>query len=130
MLLALGATMAWTSSSHAAAPCWQRVTADWSADGRVDRVYPLACYREAVSHLPEDLRSYSSAPDDIHRALLERRSIQSLSAVGERPVEPLAATDPGTGRSRAVMIIPGVIGFVAVAGLGTWLARSWARRPR
>ncbi len=37
----------------AASPCWQRLINDWY-DGRIDRQYGCACYREAVHHLPED----------------------------------------------------------------------------
>jgi hypothetical protein len=50
------------------ASCARAVLADW-ADGRIDRVYPIRCYREAMKSLPADLEVYSSAPDDIARAL-------------------------------------------------------------
>ncbi len=36
-----------------AAPCWRQLINDWY-DGRIDRQYGCACYREAVHHLPED----------------------------------------------------------------------------
>jgi hypothetical protein len=54
--------------SASAAPCWERILGDWS-DGRVDRTYTIACYHAALENLPEDVRLYSSAPDDIRRAL-------------------------------------------------------------
>jgi hypothetical protein len=41
---------------------------DWY-DGRIDHVYPIPCYRDAINHLPTDVAVYSSAHDDINRAL-------------------------------------------------------------
>lgn len=52
----------------AATPCWKLVLNDWS-NGRAIGTYPLHCYRDALRHLPEDLRDYSSASDDIEAAL-------------------------------------------------------------
>ena len=49
-------------------PCWQVLLNDWY-DGRIDHVYPIPCYREAINHLPTDVAVYSSARDDISRAL-------------------------------------------------------------
>jgi hypothetical protein len=56
-----------------AAPCWEAVVEDWYDNSRVDRTYPIHCYREALTNLPEDMRAYSSAPEDIARAM--RREI-------------------------------------------------------
>ena len=55
----------------AASSCATRLIADWR-DGRIDKTYPVACYRQALAHLPEDLRVYSSAQNDITRALQTR----------------------------------------------------------
>jgi hypothetical protein len=49
-------------------PCWSTLINDWY-DGRIDNVYPIHCYREALTHLPTDVETYSSARDDINRAL-------------------------------------------------------------
>ena len=57
-------------SATAATPCGEAVILDWS-DGTLDRVYSVACYRDALARLPEDLRAYSTAPEDIERALLD-----------------------------------------------------------
>jgi hypothetical protein len=51
--------------------CARTLVADW-ADGRIDRTYPLSCYREALKTLPTDLEVYSSAPDDIASAMRNR----------------------------------------------------------
>ena len=58
--------------------CAQRVIRDWYSGGRVDRVYPLGCYRAAIRSLPEDVLQYSNADRDIARALAYAR--QGLSA--------------------------------------------------
>ena len=42
-------------------PCWKQVISDWY-DGRIDH--------EAIAHLPEDVQTYSSAKDEINRALM------------------------------------------------------------
>lgn len=61
----------WNMAGAAAAErkCATAVAADWAVDGRVDRRYPASCYHAAIDSLPEDLRAYSSAEDDIRRAL-------------------------------------------------------------
>ena len=68
--LAAGLLMALSTAGQAAAatPCWKKVLNDWS-NGRAIGSYPLHCYRDAIRHLPEDLRDYSSAADDINAAL-------------------------------------------------------------
>ena len=51
--------------------CESRLLRDWT-DGRIDGIYPVACYRLALRSLPADLEVYSSAHDDIAQALSER----------------------------------------------------------
>jgi hypothetical protein len=46
---------------------------DWY-DGRIDGTYPLHCYQDALKHLPSDVDTYSSARDDIERALASARA--------------------------------------------------------
>lgn len=77
----------------AAAPCWQQVVSDW-ADGGIGSTYPVHCYREALARLPEDLRIYSSAEDDIRRALINpstRRTHGAVRLLQSRSSEPKAA---------------------------------------
>ena len=73
-------------SATAKPPCGEAVILDWS-DGRIDRTYAVACYRDALARLPEDLRAYSTAPEDIERALLERARADSPAEApaGEAP---------------------------------------------
>ena len=55
--------------ASAAVPCWKALINDWY-DGRIDFTYPASCYTDAIQHLPQDVDTYSSAKDDIRRALL------------------------------------------------------------
>jgi hypothetical protein len=64
-VLALGAA----APAGAAVPCWKALINDWY-DGHIDQTYPIACYQQAIAHLPQDVSTYSSAKDDIQRALL------------------------------------------------------------
>jgi hypothetical protein len=52
-------------------PCWKTLINDWY-DGRIDGIYPIHCYRDALKHLPADVDQYSSARDDIKQALQKR----------------------------------------------------------
>ena len=56
--------------ASAAVPCWKALINDWF-DGRIDHVYPVVCYSQAIQHLPHDVEAYSSAKDDILRARLD-----------------------------------------------------------
>src|SRR5262245_48389982 len=49
--------------------CGQRVIRDWYSGGRVDKVYPLPCYRAAIRALPDDVLQYTDAGAAIERAL-------------------------------------------------------------
>ena len=49
--------------------CGDDVVGDWYDNGRVDKVYPLHCYDDAIDGLPVDVVDYSSAKEDIQRAL-------------------------------------------------------------
>lgn len=62
-----------TATAAKASSCAKAVIADWFDNGRVDRVFPQRCYREAIKILPVDVRDYSSAREDILRALLYAR---------------------------------------------------------
>ena len=57
--------------ASAAPPCWKVLLNDW-LDGRIDQLYKVSCYRDAINHLPTDIETYSSARDDILRALQAR----------------------------------------------------------
>ena len=71
-------------------PCADLVIADWYDHGRVAKIYPLECYRQAIAKLPTDVLDYSNAKEEITRAL-------AFAKVGKQ--------DPGgTGSSRTPSI--------------------------
>ena len=63
------ATSASEIASAAANPCRNKVFNDWYQDGRIASTYPMACYRDALKHIPLDADIYSSLKDDIRAAL-------------------------------------------------------------
>ncbi len=67
VILVLGSAA--PAAAASATPCWKAVINDWF-DGRLDQTYPTRCYEDALHHLPKDVKLYSTASDDIHRALL------------------------------------------------------------
>jgi hypothetical protein len=74
-LLAAGARGAAAAPSAALNPtsgCDLAVINDWSDNNRVDKIYAIPCYTQAIQRLSTlpDLEGYSSAADDIHDALL------------------------------------------------------------
>jgi hypothetical protein len=61
--------------AQAAAPCWKELMNDWYQPP-IEKTYPIPCYREAVDHLPTDARLYSSAREDILRAMGQAIALQ------------------------------------------------------
>jgi hypothetical protein len=83
----------------AAPPCWKALLNDWY-DGRIDSVYARHCYQEALKHLPDDIDTYSSARDDILRALQSARANARRSGVKLGPnarIVPTATTSETSG---------------------------------
>ena len=58
-----------TATADAKAPCRDRIYNDWYQNGKIASTYPLACYRDAITHVPNDAKIYSSLQSDIRRAL-------------------------------------------------------------
>jgi hypothetical protein len=149
-LLAFGA-----GNAAAKAPCWKTLLNDWF-DGRIEGTYPVHCYRDAIKHLPEDIKDYSQARDDLSRALLSailtngRNGGPPLGPNSLIPGEPTRSTQgrkkdesfwervanklgPGNATSipLPLMILAGV-GLLLVAGAGASVAarRIQARRDQ
>jgi hypothetical protein len=92
-LLAGLVALAFPAMSAAATPCGEKVLADWFDNGRIDRIYPLHCYEEAIDAIPADLRDYADAEDVIGRAL--QAAINGDLAAGG--IDPTPGEDPGGG---------------------------------
>ena len=69
---AQAASAAPAATAKATSQCWLQVVNDWLAHGSVTGYYAIPCYTQAIQHLSAypDIKQYSSAIDDIHRALL------------------------------------------------------------
>jgi hypothetical protein len=88
LVAALATLLVVAAPAAAAKSCGRAVIDDWYDDGRVDGTYALHCYDDAIDSLPRDVRDYSSAKEDIQRALQARLR-------GED--SPPARTDPTPG---------------------------------
>jgi hypothetical protein len=86
VLAAFVAMLVATVPTAGAAPsCGRQVIDDWWDNGRIDGTYAEHCYDDAIEILPRDVRDYSSAKEDIERALQNK--------LRGRPAPP-ARTDP------------------------------------
>ena len=74
-----------------ATPCGDKVLADWFDNGRIDRLYDLHCYEDAIDAIPNDLRDYANAEEIISRAL-QAAVNGNLDAGGPDP----SPDDPGS----------------------------------
>jgi hypothetical protein len=100
-LALLAASAHHAAPASAATPCWKSLLNDWY-DGRIDKTYAVHCYNDALKHLPADVQTYSSAHEDILRAL------QSAVAKARK-----AGKDVGPNT-----LIPGAPGAGPTAGKG------------
>ena len=100
-LLVSGVSTAAAAPAATAAPtsqCWLQVVNDWLDNNRVDGVYAIPCYTQAIQHLNAypDVKNYSSATDDIQRALLAaiRQDRGNGPGAGPGPSDPSSGS-PG-----------------------------------
>ena len=94
VLVAACASLAvFAAPAPAATPCWKLLLNDWY-DGTISNTYPIPCYHQAVNHLPTDVQVYSSARDDILRALQQAVQKQKATHHQITSVQPGPAT-PG-----------------------------------
>jgi hypothetical protein len=103
------------------APCWKTLLID-SYDGRIDHVYPIRCYHQAIAHLPIVLQLYSSERDDIQRAL--QRAVAGKGS-GPAIIGPHAS---GGGGSLPIPLL--VLGSIAILLVVAGVAGAVWRRFR
>jgi hypothetical protein len=117
VLAGLLLTLALASTAAAAPSCAEQVLLDWSDNGRVDRLYRLSCYEEALDALPPDIRDYTDAADVIERAL------QSAVRHGPVATETRPADSASSSRTVIVLALAGAsVALAAAAGIA-YLAR-------
>ena len=109
----VGAAVALTATSTAAASvCGDKILADWWDNGRIDRQYPIPCYREAIDSIPNDIRDYANVEEVISRALQARtrEGAEEPSDSGNgggsggptKPADPDPTSNPGDPVSEVV----------------------------
>jgi hypothetical protein len=107
--MAVGLTaLAFAGTAGASQSCGSRVLADWR-DGRLDGTYPVACYRQALAHLPEDVRVYSTAQADITRALQARLDVTAASLRDHK-------SNGGGGGVSPLLVVAITAGLLVAAG--------------
>jgi hypothetical protein len=74
--------------------CYNALIQDWY-DGRIDRTYPVHCYKDALKHLPKDVQTYSDAYDVISRALAD--ATRHKKSVNPNALVPPPGGDGGGG---------------------------------
>jgi hypothetical protein len=79
--------------------CSQALIHDWYVDGRVDRTYPVHCYREALRDIPEDQIVYGTLRDDLTRALQAVIRNNNGDVGPNTPVPPAVPGDGDSGDS-------------------------------
>ena len=101
MLVAALAALAFGAAAPPAAaqaPCWRQILNEWTDNRQIDATYPLHCYREAIAHVPEDLRVYTGIVDDITSArqqAIRSGNLRELSGRGGGSTTPTADTPDG-----------------------------------
>ena len=70
--------------------------ADWADNERIDRIYKLSCYQDAIDAVPFDIRDYADAEEVIGRALQEasRKSGSSKQITPRTPNQPFVDRPP------------------------------------
>jgi len=112
--------------------CAEAVLDDWTR-GALDSHYSPECYQAAIDALPEDLRAYTTAADDIRRAAITATRAVNASAAGGAPasrdVASEAAGDDALRAFPAEVAVLGVLLILLVSG-GTAAALLRWRRGR
>jgi hypothetical protein len=98
--------------------CAEAVLHDW-ARGALGSGYAPECYEAAIDELPEDLRAYTSAADDITRAAISAgRHANATRQLADVPVQ----DDPSAFPTEVVVLV-GLLLLTAAAGLASALVR-------
>jgi hypothetical protein len=109
--------------ASAGSACADAVLEEWT-EGTLGSTYSPDCYEAAIDALPEDLRAYTTAADDISRA--------AITASRKAPARELTSStaEPASVRSfpQAVIVLAVAVGLLAATGLTASLYRR--RRAR
>ena len=149
---ALAAVLALAVAAPAAAGsgCAAAVIKDWRT-AHLHTNYAPECYRQALAELPEDIRIYSTATDDINRALIaslaKKATTASTSKVGAvkgvvrtlattkssnavRKEAARAAADPSARAVPTTVLVFGAAALVLVAAASASVVARRLRRGK
>jgi hypothetical protein len=118
--LAVGAALsvAQPAQARSMTTCSKALIHDWYVDGRVDKTYPVHCYREALKQIPEDQIIYGTLRDDLTRALQSAIRQHGGHVNADTPVPPFGGSgNGGNGPS-------GTGGTGGDGGIFHWLAKK------
>jgi hypothetical protein len=118
------------AASAGGVSCEEKVLLDWSDNGRIDGIYPLHCYKDALAKMPTDLRDYTNASDAIDRALtraLNAGDPKSGSRVAEG-IGPEVGSNGPASVPLPLILLAALSLLVLAAGGGGYLSRR--RRAR
>jgi hypothetical protein len=76
--------------------CSSALINDWLFDGRVDKTYPVHCYREALRDVPEDQIVYGTLRQDLTRALQSAIRQNGGHVTGDTLVAPVGGSSDGS----------------------------------
>ena len=110
--------------------CAEAVLDDWTR-GALDSGYAPECYEAAIDALPEDLRVYTTAADDIRRAAIaaSRRANVAVPA-GELSARRLASESAGSDPLRTFPTEVAVLGVLLAILVSSGVAAALVRRRR
>jgi hypothetical protein len=117
----------------AATPCAKKILEDWFDNSRVDRVYPLHCYREAIDAIPPDIRPYSNAADAIKQAWLAAggripAGHKGRPQPGPVPIVPVANASSPSSLPLPLLVLGGMsLALLAAGGAGYMTRRRHAQ---
>jgi hypothetical protein len=124
------ASLVLAASAGAAAPCANRLVDDWSDNSRIDGVYDLHCYEDAIDAIPPDIRDYTNAADVISRAFQavtgRRLAIRKNETPGDGP--PSVPSVASSSSDSALPIPLLVLGAMSIALLGAGALGYFSRR--
>jgi hypothetical protein len=94
-VLGLAALSVGASAAAAKTACWRQILNEWVDNRQIASTYPLGCYREAIQHVPEDLRVYTDIEEAINSARQQAVRNQNLrEPTGAQPGEADRRRDP------------------------------------
>jgi hypothetical protein len=110
--------------------CAEAILDDWTR-GTLDSHYSPECYEAAIDALPEDLRAYTTAGDDIRRAAIAATRAINASAAGGEPSSRDVASEVGADDALrafpAEVAVLGVILILLVSGGTAAALLRWSR---